>query len=164
MVAWTRVVGGGGGKSSDSGHTLQIISTAFADTIVLDEEKERNQNCSKVFGLRNCKDGDLLRWERLCEEEVSGRKFRGNFNVSSWRCLLDMDESGVGKDKNLEAIGKYVVFKAMSLVKKVNGAKELKLCQCSQSERWGGNSKKTKVKQRERLPQNIEENTSKSMK
>ena len=33
MVTWTRVVGGGGKKSSDPGHTLQTASTIFADML-----------------------------------------------------------------------------------------------------------------------------------
>lgn len=35
-----------------------------------------------LFGLRNCKDGDLLRRDRLCEEKISEGKLEVYFDVS----------------------------------------------------------------------------------
>lgn len=35
-----------------------------------------------LFSLRNCKDGDLLRWDRLCEEKISEGKLEVYFDMS----------------------------------------------------------------------------------
>ena len=86
-----RVVGGGGRKSSYSRQTSKAEPTVSTDTLGAGCQRKRGvQGGCEVLGLSNCEDGDVLKWERLCVEQISGEKLGVNFDVLSLRCLLDI--------------------------------------------------------------------------
>lgn len=77
-----------------SHHILDILqrqSPPYLQTRSVQDAREREESRLALrSGLSKCKGGDVLKWERLCVEQISREKLGVYFDVLSVRCLLDM--------------------------------------------------------------------------